>query len=127
MLSGGAGQYPIGFGDRFSVPQVPVLVLQQDELPSAVEAGGGAGPVQPDQREQSRDLGFGRHQLVQQGRQPLGVVDEVARLGPLGGAQVPLVGQQVDHRQDLGQAGAELSSAGIRYGMPASLILRLAG
>ena len=50
------------------------------------EARRGARMVQPDQRQQARDFRLGRHQLVQEGCQPLGVVDEIARLRPLGSA-----------------------------------------
>jgi hypothetical protein len=89
-------------------------VLQQHQPTVGAEAGGRAGAVQPDQRQQARHLRLGRHQLVEQRRQPLGVVDQVAGVRLLGGGQVALVAQQVDHRQDLGQACPSSSSAGIR-------------
>ena len=78
----------------------------------AVEAGGGAGPVQPDQREQPGHFGLGRHQPVKQVGEPLGVVDEVARVRPRRGRQVALVEQQVDHGEHSRQAGAELVGVG---------------
>jgi hypothetical protein len=68
--------------------------------------------VQPDQRQQARHLRLGRHQLVEQRGQPLGVVDEIAGLYLLGGGQVALVQQQVDHPEDLGQARAQLVVGG---------------
>jgi hypothetical protein len=45
---------------------------------------------------------------MEQDGQPLGIVHEIARLRSLGGGQVALVQQQVDHREDLGQAGFKL-------------------
>jgi hypothetical protein len=53
-------------------------VLQQHQATVGIEAGGRAGAVQPDQRQQARHLRLGRHELVEQGCQPVGVVDQVA-------------------------------------------------
>jgi hypothetical protein len=80
-------------GDCFPVPQRPVLMGQQNEVVVDVEPRRRAGTVQPDERQQARHLGLGGHERVEQRRQPLGVVDEVAGLHLLGGAQVTLVEQ----------------------------------
>jgi hypothetical protein len=106
LLFGGTGQHSTSLFDRFPVPLRSVLVLQQHEPTVGIESGGGAGAMQPDQREQARHFRLGRHQRVEQRHQPFGVVNEVSRLRPLGRRQIALVEQEVDHREDLGQAGA---------------------
>ena len=83
LLFGGARQHLAGLVDRLPVPQGPVLVLQQHQMTVAIEAGRGAGAVQPDQRKQASHFRLRGHQLVEQRGQPLGVFDEVARLRPL--------------------------------------------
>ena len=104
MFFGGAGQQPSSLLDRVPVPQRAVLVLQQHQPTVGTEAPCAAGAVEPNKCEQASDFGLRRHQPVEQGRQPLGVIDEIARLSTLGGAQVALIEEQVDHREDLGQA-----------------------
>src|SRR5437773_8252332 len=61
-----------------------------------------------DEGEESADLGFRRDQLVKLRGERLGIVKEVARHDLRSGGQVPLVQEQVDHREDLRQACAEL-------------------
>ncbi len=123
---GGAGQYARRPGDCFPVPQGPVLMRQQNEVIVDVEPGRRAGTVQPDERQQARYLGLGRHQRVKQRRQPLGVVDEVAGLHLFGCAQVTLIEQQVDDRKDFGQPGTQVVIRRDPVRNPASVILRFA-
>jgi hypothetical protein len=77
-LSGGLRQELGRLSDDVAVPAGAVLVLEQHELAVVVEAGVGAGAVQLDEGEEADDLGLGWHELVEQGGEPVGVVDEVA-------------------------------------------------
>ena len=87
LLFGSAGEQPSGPFDRFPVPQGPVLVSQQHGRPSGRSAAARArcSRISASSRTSAR-----RHQLVEQGGQPLGVLDEIARLARRR-AQVALV------------------------------------
>jgi hypothetical protein len=53
-------------------------VLEQHEIAVVVETCVGARSVQLDQGKEAGDLGLSRHELVEEGGEPLGVVDEIA-------------------------------------------------
>jgi hypothetical protein len=65
-------------GDRGVVPAGSVLVLEEYQAAVGIEAGVGAGAVQLDEGEEAGHLRLGRHELVEQGGEPFGVVDQVA-------------------------------------------------
>lgn len=81
------------------VPQPPVLLVEQHDAAPRVEPRLGAGVVQLQQRCQAGGLRLTGQQLGELARQfhPL-----AGRLAPLDGpaaGQVPLVENQVDHRE----------------------------
>ncbi len=56
-----------------------------------METGVSAGIVQADEGEEPGHLRFGGHQVVKEGGEPFGLVDEVGAGGPIGGGEVALV------------------------------------
>jgi hypothetical protein len=94
---GGPRDQLAGVLDRGVVSPATVLMGQLNDAAAVIKPGGDACLVQPDERQQTGDLRLGGHQPVQEGGQELGIVGEIAVVGPVTGAtQVGLVEQQVD-------------------------------
>ncbi len=94
-------QAPVGLVDLGPVPQGTVLVLERDQVARRVQAGAPARVMEQHQRQQAGRLGLVGHEAAQRAGEPDRLVAQLGadEVGAPGG-RVPLVEQQIQHRED---------------------------
>jgi len=89
------------FVDHGAVPEAPVLILHEDDLPVAIQPRRGARMLQQQQRRQSHDFGFTLEEPQQQpGKTDGFVAQRESHARRVARRRVPLVENQVNHGGD---------------------------
>ena len=99
-------------GDHLVVPEVAILIGQQDDAPVGVEPRGGACMLEQKEGGETHDLRLGLEQAQQQSRQPDGLVAKRrAHMRRAAARRIALVEQQIDHGSDGAQSFGALGCA----------------
>ncbi len=109
---GGPLEHRLAGRDPRGVPERAVLVAEQHQPAVAVEAGGGPGVLDGEQRGQPPGLGRPRQRGGHDPGQPDGVGGEVAVLGGAGGGHEALVEHHVDDGEHVAEAVREVGLVG---------------